>query len=116
MVCILPTRFLSWINPSPQPFPHTRRLLLIPTNTATAGIPRGKLGEKVIWEGREYKVGDSGGLTGQVLGPEVPKDNFCSQTRFKLKLFNPKKCINCDQSGLATKQRKIETVWRMGEE
>ena len=69
MVSILPTRVLSWNNPPPQPFPP-QRLLLIPPNAATAGIPRGKLGEKVIWESREYEVGDRGGQTGPGPGQE----------------------------------------------
>ena len=38
---------------------------------------------------------------------DMEKVNFVTQARFEPKLFYPKKCVNCNKSDFATKQRKI---------
>ena len=40
-------------------------------------------------------------------GADMEKDNCFTQAKFQPKLFYPKKCVNCDKSEFATKQRKM---------
>ena len=37
----------------------------------------------------------------------MEKDNFFTPARFEQKLFYPRKCVTCDKSEFATKQRKM---------
>ena len=39
--------------------------------------------------------------------PDMEKDNFFTPARFEQKLFYPRKCVTCDKSEFATKQRKM---------
>ena len=38
---------------------------------------------------------------------DMEKDNFFTPARFEQKLFYPRKCVTCDKSEFATKQRKM---------
>ena len=38
---------------------------------------------------------------------DMEKENLFTQASFEQKLFYPKKCVNCNKSEFATKQRKI---------
>ena len=51
------------------------------------------------------------------ISPVVQKHIFfLNKQGLSLNDVTPKNCVNCDKSEFATKQSKISTGWRMGEE
>ena len=51
--------------------------------------------------------GSNRGITEVLCGSDMEKDNYFTPARFEQKLFYPTKCVTCDKSEFATKQRKI---------
>ena len=43
----------------------------------------------------------------------MEKDKFLTPARFEQKLFYPRKCVTCDKSEFATKQREMFLTTRM---